>query len=106
MRASRRGQSAPVVQGELVAVCGHVAQAVDRRGRAVRDDALFGCPFPGRGFRRQLQPGGAQLEVLALWCAGHDVDAVGNSPKEDAFGDLAAEGRGSYAGELRLAPGD
>jgi hypothetical protein len=53
-----------------VAIRWEIADAIQRRRRTMRHDALFGGSLPARCLRRELQPGGTEVEVVRRGNAG------------------------------------
>jgi hypothetical protein len=66
----------PVRQGEFVRVCWEVSEAVQRRRRPVRDHSLVRCSLPGECVGCELEPGGAEVDVIRERCTSQAVDAV------------------------------
>jgi hypothetical protein len=76
-----------------------VADPVKARGRGVGDDGHVGIveALPGRLGRIELEPGGAELEVIRLGSSPHAVDAVCHSLEEAGL-DKSRQGAPGYGG--------
>lgn len=77
-----------------MAIGREVAKAVQGRRRPVGDDTLLRPPLPGLGLGRELQPGGAQVEVVVAHEIGHAIDYVttGSTTEESADDQAHAAG--------------
>jgi hypothetical protein len=94
----------PARKGELVAIGGKVADAVERRRGPVRDDPLDGRSFPCGDSWCELEPCGPEIEMVGDRCPGEAVDPVGYSLKEAARRREAIERRLGDLGEISSLP--
>jgi hypothetical protein len=69
----------PLREREIMPVRGKVAKTVERRCRAVRDDALLRNPVPGQNLRSELKPGRPESEMIGRRRPGQPVHAMCNS---------------------------
>jgi len=95
----------PHRQGELMAIRGEMAEAVQCRRRAVGDDPLLRRPLPGRNGWCELQPRCPKLEVIRWWRPRQAVHPLCHPIKDTCRGETLQGGPGD-AGMLCLAAGD
>ncbi len=69
----------PAANREVMDVSGKVAEPVHLRGRSMGDDPVTGFAFPSWYPRCELQPCGAQPQVVRLGSTSELVDAVPNA---------------------------
>ena len=91
---------------ELVAVGRKVADSIHGGGGTVRDDALLGGPLPRRNLWGQLEPRGAQLQVIGLGRSGEPVDTVRHPLQRRTLPRQPVKGRLRDAGLVQLTARD
>jgi hypothetical protein len=68
-------------QREFLAIGRKMAESIDRRRRAMRDDPLFCSATPHRDLGCKLEPGRPEFDVIRWGTSSYEVDAVGNPSK-------------------------
>jgi hypothetical protein len=91
---------------ELLAIGGKMAESIDRRRGAMRDDPLFCSTTPHGDLRGKLEPGRPEFKVIRHRTSSYAVDTMGDSLEERTWRSQANQRSCRYAGLFDLATGD